>query len=1131
MLFPDDALLTPDSPPPHRYQLPGLAVSTLTSTVVELHAAAPLPAEARPRAIQPEALTLDAGTFSRVVEGLGATPFPPVTVTQTAAGLDLSCACGQPLPGLCAHQAEVLLAVLQRKELRLFFDAPARHTYLRPLARDYGLDQAVDLDAHFELRYDPKAGLTITPRQAALYPVTPAAKQELMAQLLPAAPPTPTGPAGAARLVVLGRHRYYGHLQLHLAEAALTATGKLKNPVALLNPLDEVWGLADPALVKFYSGLARLQQNYDDARSLATLEALRAVVLNPAALPVFAHDAEVAEKPNAASLRPVELRRVPPEVRLEVRQRDEFYEISGQLLLHDQPFDLRELSVAFEYFVAAHGAYYLLDDLHVWRVVEFFQRRNNTLLIHQSRFVEFRQDVLAGLEARLHISYHHARPATPVQAQTSGLDAPPEALLYLTERGAHVELLPVMRYGPREVPVRSRQQLYATDELGRAFVVQRDAAAEQRVLTALIDQHPDFAAQLVQPSDALYLPRTQFLQPDWFLAAFEQWRDAGICILGFNELRQNRLNAYRAEVSVQVHCGENNWFDTELLVRFGPQQAKLRHLQKAVRQRSRYVPLDDGTQGLLPEEWVARFAAYFAAGEVVDERLRTPSVGFSNLLELYDPAALTRAARARVAQYQAAAADFTGIAPVAAPAALRATLREYQLLGLRWLSFLSTFGFGGILADDMGLGKTLQVLALLLHRREKGHRGASLVVVPTSLLFNWQAEAAKFAPTLRVRTLHGSSRPGTSAFEEADIVLTTYHTVLADIRWLREYRFDYVVLDEAQAVKNPDSQRYKAVSLLQSRHRLVLTGTPVENRTTDLYALLSFACPGLLGSRQHFRDQYALPIDKFKDLKRARTLQQKISPFVLRRTKSQVAAELPAKTEMVLYCELDAEQRRLYEACRQDVRARLMGQLEELPGKQGLHLLRGLTRLRQLCNAPALLPDEADYGRSSAKLQVLLEELETRAPQHKILVFSQFVGMLDLIRPELEARGIGYRVLTGQTRRRAEAVQAFQEDESVRVFLVSLKAGGVGLNLTAADYVYLVDPWWNPAVENQAIDRSHRLGQTRPVVAVRLICPDTVEEKMMALQQGKRELAYELVKTDAALLKTFSREDLLTLLS
>jgi SNF2 family DNA or RNA helicase len=432
----------------------------------------------------------------------------------------------------------------------------------------------------------------------------------------------------------------------------------------------------------------------------------------------------------------------------------------------------------------------------------------------------------------------------------------------------------------------------------------------------------------------------------------------------------------------------------------------------------------------------------------------------------------------------------------------------------------------------MGLGKTIQVLAFILLQRAQQREGANLVVVPTSLLFNWQAEAAKFAPTLRVHTFYGAARTRQGLnFDSYDIVLTTYNTLVSDIKALRAYQFNYVLLDEAQAIKNPESQRYKAACLLQSRNRVVLTGTPLENNTFDLYGQLSFACPGLLGSKQHFTAHFATPIDKFKETKRARELQRKINPFVLRRTKAQVAAELPDKTEMVIYCEMGTEQRRVYEACKKEFRDLIMGNHAETTLKSSAHVLQGLTKLRQICNSPALLPDQESYGHQSTKLEALVEEIRNKAPQHKILIFSQFVKMLDLIRHALRAHDIPFEYLTGQTKNRAASVGAFQHDESVRVFLISLKAGGTGLNLTEADYVYLVDPWWNPAVENQAIDRSHRLGQTKKVVAVRLICPDTIEEKVMQLQQAKRELAEGLIKTDVALVKSLTQQELLELFS
>ncbi|UOQ50754.1 DEAD/DEAH box helicase [Hymenobacter cellulosivorans] len=1108
----------------HHYRLAGTSVAALTSADVERHGTHLPPVDYRAMAaIQPHTLTLNFGTFTGAPT-LGAQPFPPVTVEQQTQGVLLTCTCPAPAGALCEHEALVLLSIVQRKELRVFFDAGQRHTLLQAAARDYGLEHATDLDAYFELTYN-RTQVQVLPRQAGLFPVTATTTQELVSQLLPEER-GPLAAAGSRRIVVFGRHKYYGHLTVQLAEAVLTSAGKVKNPVTVLNPLDRLGTSGNLAELKFYSGLARFQHNYDEKRSVATLQALRAIVDNPEELPVFAHNPSVSDKLTGPALTPLTLRWVPTDLHLHVSEQQEFYEVTGRLLLHDQPVDLSTAPIRFDYFVAFNQALYLLEDLAVWRVIDFFQRRNNTLLIHQSKFREFQQQVLANLEDKLRVSYSFVRPAPPELRVSNGFDQAPEKLLYLSDHGAGgVEVLPVMRYGTREVPVLSKRQLLAHDELGRPFALNRDTAAEAGFTTALLRQYPAWQEQLHQGSfDA---PRALFLDEEWVLTAFEDWQRAGITILGFNQLKGNTLNPYRARISVRV-TGETNWFDTKLNVRFGQQKASLRQVQQAIRNRSHYVRLDDGTRGLLPREWVEKFAEYFAAGEVEEDRIRTPSINFRLIRELYDPAALDEAARTRLATYEAAVADFTGIAAVEPPVGLLATLREYQRQGLNWLNFLDTFSFGGCLADDMGLGKTLQVLAFLLHQRQHGpRRPASLVVVSTSLVFNWQAEVEKFAPELRVHVLRGSLRRAEAAqFDAHDIVLTTYNTLVSDIRELRAYAFNYVFLDEAQAIKNPESQRYKAARLLQARNRVVLTGTPLENNTLDIYGLLSFACPGLLGSLKHFKDLYAGPIDKFKDERRARELQQRISPFVLRRTKGQVARELPDKTEMVLYCEMGTEQRRVYDACKKEYHDLLLGIHEDAPQKESIHILQGLTKLRQICNSPALLPDEADYGRASSKLDVLLEEVRSKAPQHKILIFSQFVTMLDLIRAELQAHNIPFTYLTGQTKNRATTVARFQMDDSVRVFLISLKAGGTGLNLTEADYVYLVDPWWNPAVENQAIDRSHRLGQDKKVVAVRLICPDTIEEKIMKLQDAKRELAHELIHTDATLIKNLSRDEL-----
>src|SRR5690606_29714201 len=353
---------------------------------------------------------------------------------------------------------------------------------------------------------------------------------------------------------------------------------------------------------------------------------------------------------------------------------------------------------------------------------------------------------------------------------------------------------------------------------------------------------------------------------------------------------------------------------------------------------------------------------------------------------------------------------------------------------------------------------------------------------------------------------------------------------LSDINFLKEIQFNIIVLDESQAIKNPSSLRYKAARLLQARQRLVLTGTPVENNTFDLFAQISFVLPSLLGTPKRFADNYSTPIDRFQDKQRAVELQQKIHPFMLRRTKKQVAKELPAKTEIVLYCEMGSEQRKVYDTYKNEFKKYLSGIKEDELHSSNLHILQGLTKLRQLCNSPALLADDEFYGDQSAKLDELFKQIEKLMSSHKILIFSQFVGMLALIKARVEKANIGYAYLTGKTKDRQDQVQKFQYDEHVRLFLISLKAGGTGLNLTKAEYVIIVDPWWNPAVENQAIARAYRIGQKNKVIAIRLITPNTIEEKIMQLQDRKRLLADELIQTDSSIFKQLNKTDLLNLL-
>ncbi|WP_341837344.1 DEAD/DEAH box helicase [Chitinophaga pollutisoli] len=556
----------------------------------------------------------------------------------------------------------------------------------------------------------------------------------------------------------------------------------------------------------------------------------------------------------------------------------------------------------------------------------------------------------------------------------------------------------------------------------------------------------------------------------------------------------------------------------------------MKYLNKAIRHKSKYVELGDGTTGLLPAEWIQRLAKFFQAGEIDAEMLKFPKISFSEVSQLFEREMLDEVVQTEIAHFKKAFGPNGKIAPVKSPAGLRTELRPYQQDGLNWLHHLNKFNFGGCLADDMGLGKTVQVIAFILSLKAQQGHATHLVVAPTSVLFNWQEEIQRFAPELQVQLHHGPGRLKTAAdMGRYDVILTSYGTLPSDISLLKAFRFDYIFLDESQAIKNPGSERYKAARLLQARNRIVMTGTPVENNSVDLYGQLSFACPGLLGSKQYFKEIYAVPIDKFSFTQRAMDLQRTVKPFILRRTKKQVALELPEKTELTIYCEMNAEQRKIYDACEQELRDYIAASTVEEIHKNSMHVLTGLTRLRLICNSPELLK-EGLPGGNSVKLEVLTEQIVHKSREHKILVFSQFTGMLDLIRTELEKLDIPFELLTGQTVNRGEKVNNFQTNDAIRVFLISLKAGGVGLNLTEADYVYLVDPWWNPAAENQAIDRSHRIGQRKNVMAVRLICSGTVEEKIRRLQARKQQLAQDLIQTDVSTLQHLSKAELLEIL-
>ena len=580
-----------------------------------------------------------------------------------------------------------------------------------------------------------------------------------------------------------------------------------------------------------------------------------------------------------------------------------------------------------------------------------------------------------------------------------------------------------------------------------------------------------------------------------------------------------------------------DWFELDAGVRFGDIEVSLSELLHARRAGMTSILLPDGTHGLLPLDWLARLGPLTAGGKTAGGVIRYRASQIALLDALLD-AVPEASVDATFEKARAELHAFDQIRPADPGPEFAGTLREYQREGLGWLDFLRRFGLGGCLADDMGLGKTVQVLALLDALRETRDepRHPSMVVVPRSLVFNWIREAARFTPKLRVLDFTGPAR----RFDEidaatVDVVITTYGTLRRDAAALADIPFDYAILDEAQTIKNPASGAAKAARLLRANHRLAMTGTPIENRLEELWSLFEFLNPGMLGSASGFSELVRLTemegSPAAEPSAQRDLLARALRPVILRRTKEQVASDLPPRTEQTLAVVLEGEQRAFYDALLASYRHNLLEQVDRFGiGQVRMHILEALLRLRQAACHPVLV-DARMSSAPSAKLDALLPRLEEIAEQgHKALVFSQFTSFLALARARLDAAGIPYEYLDGQVRDRQVRVDRFQADPACPLFLISLKAGGHGLNLTAADYVFLLDPWWNPAVEAQAIDRAHRIGQTRSVLATRLVARDTIEEKILELQASKRALADAILGQDQGVLSGIGRDELEVLL-
>jgi len=586
------------------------------------------------------------------------------------------------------------------------------------------------------------------------------------------------------------------------------------------------------------------------------------------------------------------------------------------------------------------------------------------------------------------------------------------------------------------------------------------------------------------------------------------------------------------ESQIDIEVRESiDWFDIHALIKFGDYEIPFDELRLLMSGNNREITLPNGEIAVIPDAWFVNYSELFAFmenGEVTGASMRLKKHHLALIQDL-ENGNLAQVSMDRKLQKLK---NFESIEDYPISKNFKGTLRPYQQAGYNWMQFLSSYNFGGCLADDMGLGKTVQTLAMLQAEKDKGVKNATLLIMPTSLVYNWEIEAKKFTPKLKALVYTGTDRnKSVDSFSDFDLVITSYGIIRLDIEILKEYYFHYVILDESQAIKNPSSNIAKSVRKLKSRFRLILSGTPLENSTLDLWSQMSFVNPGLLGTENFFKKEFQYPIEKKQDLDKTKRLHTIIKPFILRRKKSQVAKDLPEKVENITYCSMTPEQEEKYEEVKSHFRNQILENIEKKgKNKSQFLLLQGLTQLRQIANHPKMV--DQDYEHGSGKLEDIKHMIESALTEkHKILIFSQFVKHLDIVRAYLNDQKLQYSYLDGSTRDRQKQVERFQNDDSIRLFLISLKAGGLGLNLTKADYVFLLDPWWNPAIEAQAVDRAHRIGQTNTVFTYKFITRNSVEEKILALQKNKMKLASDLITTEASFIKKLSTDDIYDLLN
>ncbi|MCK4997252.1 SNF2 helicase associated domain-containing protein [Candidatus Pacearchaeota archaeon] len=687
----------------------------------------------------------------------------------------------------------------------------------------------------------------------------------------------------------------------------------------------------------------------------------------------------------------------------------------------------------------------------------------------------------------------------------------PKPKLYMERDGKNVRIALRFDYAGREIDYFSANKELVIVETDIIYDVSRDLEEEDRI------------AELLNEHDVVTHGRYDEFKIKGDLVDFVVYEipainEMGIEILGEENLFNFKIAKGKVGMMMEVR-NDVDWFDIKGEVRFGKDKIGMGKVLESVFQNKRFVDLGDGKKGVIPKNWINELRAYrgfFTAGKEGGVKLNKYHMPvLESLISLSKKSELDLAVKKIVSKFK----NFEKIKSTKLSPNLNATLREYQKDGYDWLNFLRDFEFNGILADDMGLGKTVQTLSILQKIKDEEKNKKFLVIVPTSLVFNWRNEIEKFTPGIKPYLHHGVSRAkGEKKFdkmiEDHDLIITTYGVLKNDLALFVNREFEYIILDEAHTIKNPLSVNARTVGALNGKRKLAISGTPIQNNLIELWSLFEFLSPGYLGTYDGFKENFVIPIEKDKDKNATANLKKMIDPFLLRRNKSNIATELPDKTEIVLKSDFNDDEAVIYQTWKDHYSSEINRSIKDKGiNKSRLKILEGLTKLRQVCLHPKMVDPE--YMGSSAKFDLLMMEVEKVLKEgHKVLIFSSFVKMLNIVKEEFEHKGIKYSYLDGSSINRERIVGEFQNSKEARPFLISIKAGGVGINLTSADYVFIIDPWWNPAVEMQAMDRAHRIGQKNPVFVYKMIANKSIEEKILELQRSKKKLVEDVISVE-----------------